>query len=301
MKTVICYLSRSDEKTVNDLKMSLAKLYENYKFIYDSDVIIFVENDFNQSEEQLISEKYSNLKFNRIILSPSIDLKIDVNTIPFEDKTPFNLGYRHMCQFFFSEVRNYIKEYDWYMRLDTDSFINSKIDYNIFKFLEDNNKVYGYVAEIPEWPPAVVDVDKFFLNIVKKYNLTPHFLDKIIEDGKFNLRHFYNNFEIAKLSYFEREDVKLLTKLVNESGNIYRWRWGDNVLRTFVCASTVDTDKIYKFEDFDYYHWHYKREGTNEICFYVDYQLELYNKWKNEGWWIGKNEKTNIVQPLLCQ
>ncbi len=189
-----------------------------------------------------------------------------------------------MCQFFFSEIRNYIKEYDWYMRLDDDSFIGSDINYNIFEYLENNNKVYGYVAEIPEWPPVVVGVDDFFIKIIEDYKLTPHFFDKLLDDKKYNLRHFYNNIEVAKLSYFEKDEVKLLTRLVNESGNIYRWRWGDNLLRTILLSITVDQKQIHKFEDFDYYHQWYKRENGVEMCFYSDYQLDLYNKWKNEGW-----------------
>lgn len=284
MKTAICYLCKNQDYKIKNLRLSLEKLYLNYKFISESDVFIFVDFDFPIEEIEFLKSNFKRLYVKNIKLKPSSDLKIPVESISFEDKCNFSLGYRHMCQFFFSELRQYIKEYDWYMRLDDDSFIGSEINYNIFDYLENNNKVYGYVAEIPEWPSVVIGVDDFFLKIIDEYKLTPYFLDKLLENNKFNLRHFYNNIEVVKLSYFEREDVKLLTKLVNESGNIYRWRWGDNLLRTFLLAITVDRKQIHKFEDFDYYHQWYKREKHEEVCFYTDYKLYLYNKWKKEGW-----------------
>lgn len=286
MKSVICYLTKSIPSNIESLKKSLNLLYVNYKFIKDSDVFIFVENSFPNDQKLILESSFCNLYVKTIELKPSPDLSMPIESISFEDKCNFDIGYRHMCQFFFSEIRNYIKEYDWYMRLDDDSFINSEINYNLFEYLENNNKVYGYVAEIPEWEPVTIGVDTFFINIINEYKLTPYFINKILDVNKFNLRHFYNNIEIVKLSYFENDTVKLLTKLVNESGNIYRWRWGDNLLRTFILSITVDLSKLYKFEDFDYSHVWYKRENNEEICFYVNHQLNLFNKWKSEGWLV---------------
>lgn len=285
MKSVICYLCKSDTERINSLKKSLNLLYTNYKFIKHSDVFIFVEKIFPEKEKLNLESEFDNLYIKTIELKPSLDLKIPIELISFEDKCGYDIGYRHMCQFFFSEIRNYIEEYDWYMRLDDDSFINSEINYNIFEFLENSNKVYGYVAEIPEWPPVVVNVDSFFLRIIDEYKLSPYFLDKLLENNKFNLRHFYNNIEMIKLSYFKKnETIKLLTKLVNESGNIYRWRWGDNLLRTFTLSITTDIKQIYKFKDFDYHHVWYERENGIEKCFYEGEHLSLFNKWKLEGW-----------------
>jgi hypothetical protein len=284
MKSAICYLCKNQDYKIVNIKKSLEKLYLHYKFVNDSDIFIFVESDFPKEKIEDLKLSFPRIYFKTIEFKPSVDLKIPVESISFDDKCDFTLGYRHMCQFFFSEIRNYIKEYDWYMRLDDDSFIGSDINYNIFEYLENNNKVYGYVAEIPEWPPVVVGVDDFFIKIIEDYKLTPHFFDKLLDDKKYNLRHFYNNIEVAKLSYFEKDEVKLLTRLVNESGNIYRWRWGDNLLRTILLSITVDQKQIHKFEDFDYCHQWYKRENGVEMCFYSDYQLDLYNKWKNEGW-----------------
>ena len=282
-KNVICYLSKSDDKTIDNLKLSLNKLYSHYKYIYNADVIVFVENDFSESVIKDLESSYDNLKFKTIELKSSKDFSI--YQVEFEDgRHEYKIGYRHMCQLFFSEVYSYIQDYDWYMRLDTDSFIESSIDYDLFDYLDKNNKVYGYTAELAEWPPVVIGMGEFFINLIRKHNVKSTFFDKLIENDRYNLRQIYNNFEIIKVSYFKNELVQLLINEINKSGNIYKKRWGDSPLRTFILSLTVESSKIHKFNDFDYMHDAYNRRNGIEFCSYTGYQQDLFQQWKKEGW-----------------
>jgi len=283
MKKVICYLSKSDNKTINNLENSLYKLYNNYKYINKCDVKIFVEHDFPISVINEIKHLYKNLSFEFIELKCSNEF--DIKNIQFEDERyEYKIGYRHMCQLFFSEIFVRIQNYDWYMRLDTDSFIESYINYDLFDYLSDNNKVYGYTAELAEWPPVVIGMGEFFINLIRKHNIKSTFFNKLIENDRYNLRQIYNNFEIIKISYFNNELVRLLTEEVNKSGNIYKKRWGDSPLRTFILSLTVDNSKIHKFNDFDYLHDAYIRKNGIEMCSYTGYQQDLFQKWQKEGW-----------------
>jgi hypothetical protein len=281
--SVICYLSKSNDKTILNLYNSLEKLYLNYKYIYNSDVIIFIEHDFPMSVINTLKNKYVNINFQFINLAAS--QYFNINNLKFEDGHPeYTIGYRHMCQLFFSEIFQYLQKYDWYMRLDTDSFIESPIDYNLFHYLEINNKLYGYTAELAEWPPVVIGMGEFFINLAQNQNLKTKFFNKLIENERYNLRQIYNNFEIIKLSYIRSEPVQLLIKKINESGNIYIKRWGDSPLRTFILSLTVDNTQIHKFNNFDYTHDAYSRINGIEICKYSGYQQYLFKKWKTEGW-----------------
>lgn len=282
-KKVICYLSKSDDKTIDNLKLSLKKLYINYKYVYNTNVMVFIENDFPVDVIYDLEKMYSNLKFKCIKLNPSIYFNID--KVEFEDgRDEYKIGYRHMCQLFFSEIFSYIQGYDWYMRLDTDSFIESSIDYDLFDYLDNNNKIYGYTAELAEWPPVAIGMGEFFINLIRKHNLKSTFFNKLIENDRYNLRQIYNNFEIIKMSYFNNELVQFLTEQVNKSGNIYKKRWGDSPLRTFILSLTVDNSKIHKFNDFDYVHDAYNRRNDIELCIYKGYQQDLFQQWKKEGW-----------------
>lgn len=283
MKSIICYLSKSDDITIDNLKTSLNKLYKNYKYVYQSDVVVFVEYDFSKIISEEIEELYDNLTVKYIQLKSSSEF--NTNDVEFEDgREEYKIGYRHMCQLFFSEIFSYIQGYDWYMRLDTDSFIESSINYDLFGYLDENNKVYGYTAELAEWPPVVIGMGEFFINLIRKHNLKSTFFDKLIENDRYNLRQIYNNFEIIKISYFNNELVQLLIKEVNKSGNIYKKRWGDSPLRTFILSLTIDNSKIHKFNDFDYIHDAYNRRNDIELCSYKGYQQDLFQQWKKEGW-----------------
>jgi hypothetical protein len=283
MKSIICYLSKSDDRTIDNLKTSLNKLYKNYKYVYQSDVVVFVECNFSKIISDEIEELYDNLTVKYIQLKSSSEF--NTNDVEFEDgREEYKIGYRHMCQLFFSEIFSYIQGYDWYMRLDTDSFIESSINYDLFGYLDKNNKVYGYTAELAEWPPVVIGMGEFFINLIRKHNLKSTFFDKLIENDRYNLRQIYNNFEIIKISYFNNELVQLLIKEVNKSGNIYKKRWGDSPLRTFILSLTVDNSKIHKFNDFDYIHDAYNRRNDIELCSYKGYQQDLFQQWKKEGW-----------------
>jgi len=282
-KNVICYLSKSDDKTINNLKISLYQLYNNYKYINYCDIKVFVEYEFPKDIVNEIQKLYKNLSFEFIELKCSD--YFDNKMLEFEDgRDEFKIGYRHMCQLFFSEIFSIIKDYEWYMRLDTDSFIESNINYDLFDYLSQHNKVYGYTAELAEWPPVVIGLGEFFINLVRKHNLNKTFFDKLIENDRYNLRQIYNNFEIIKVSYIQSEFVRFLIKEVNKTGNIYKKRWGDSPLRTFILSLTVDNSKIHKFNDFDYIHDAYIRKNGIEVCTYTSYQQDLFQQWKKEGW-----------------
>ena len=50
-----------------------------------------------------------------------------------------------MCRFWSKEIYNYVKEYEYIMRLDDDGIIDQPIDYDIFQFMKTHNYSYGYI------------------------------------------------------------------------------------------------------------------------------------------------------------
>ena len=58
------------------------------------------------------------------------------------------VGYRHMCRFFSGTMFNYplLEPYDWFWRLDSDSFILRPITVDPFRRLLEGRHVYGYMA-----------------------------------------------------------------------------------------------------------------------------------------------------------
>ena len=284
MKPVICYLSKSDTDTILSLQKSLQLLFTNFNNTYNIPTKIFVENDFPTNSISDLQREF-NVEFITITLSPS--RLFAERPIVFSDATNYSIGYRNMCQFFFSEIYSHLTEYDWFMRLDADSFITNKIGYNIFEFLEKKNCVYGFIGEMPEWKPATLGLDTFFNNLIEKHNISPKFYDKFVKDGVYILRQIYNNCEIIKLDYFNRPLVKLLMDEVNASGNIYKFRWGDAPLRSLILSLTCEMNELHRFRDIDYEHVAFVQKNGEDSCSWGPPEGVIFSEWvKNNDWLI---------------
>lgn len=55
---------------------------------------------------------------------------------------------------------------------------------------------------------------------------------------------FYNNFEVAHVPFFFRPEVRHWTAAVMDSGGIYKYRWGDAVLRYLTLALFAEPNQI---------------------------------------------------------
>lgn len=280
MNPVICYLTKNDTNTIKDLCDSLHLLYENFNNKFDVPVVVFHEKDFSVCNKLFVSKKFP-VKFIEIELQPQI------TPVPeFQDGLNYSIGYRNMCQFFHSEYYKYLDEYDWFMRLDTDSFIIDKVDYNLFEYLESKNKIYGYVGEIPEWPDAVKHLDEWFETFTKKHRLKTSFYKSLIVNGNYQYRQIYNNFEIVNKEYFKNNKVQFIMSEINKSGNIYRWRWGDAPLRTLTLSLCYQKNKLHRFSDIGYEHRYFYQKSNKRTTSLGPPMRTSFNKWNRKKDWI---------------
>ena len=58
------------------------------------------------------------------------------------------VGFNKMCRFYSYPVYKYLKEYDYAMRLDDDSFIETEIKYDIFEDMHKNGYDYGFIRRL---------------------------------------------------------------------------------------------------------------------------------------------------------
>jgi len=259
-KGVIVYLSRRND--FNDLKKSLFLLYRCFTKRYNYPVIIF-HDDFTIEEENKLLKLYSNIKFEKIKfeLPPWID-----KNKPF--KTNFSLGYRHMCRFFSGELFKHeaIRDYDYYWRLDSDSFLHSNISYDIFKFMKKRGYIYGYISNLVKDGPWLVEgLWDFIKGYMKEKKIVPKFLNKYLnESGCWNFSLYYTNFEIAQLDFFRSNEYMQFYNAIDQNGGIYYYRWGDHAIHFFALSMLVEEIKIHCFKDIDYSHGNFR---PNQIYF----------------------------------
>ena len=156
----ILYLVRSSDQDVEDFNKSLALVEQNLlPYTNSTDVLVFVEPSFEEYKSKVrtnIELKYETIEFQvpnypQEILDqiPEFFPHPTHGNGPVEWGHPgFSMGYRHMCRFFSGELYTYsvLDNYDYYLRLDTDSYIHTPLNYDIFEWAKDNECYYGYIS-----------------------------------------------------------------------------------------------------------------------------------------------------------
>ena len=154
-KNAIIYLVRSSNNDINMLKTSIDLLIKNFINLDKVDIIIFHEESLRPAIN-LIKTFHKNIIFEEISFSlPEFYNQFQIlqnYPHPFVNGMSFSIGYRHMCRLFSGEIFKHpkIKEYDNYLRLDTDSYIH-KMDFDLFDFVEKNKIYYGYIEQAVQY------------------------------------------------------------------------------------------------------------------------------------------------------
>lgn len=243
MKAVIVYLTQAG-KMLN-LSRSLTQLKEYLLDKFPYPVQMFHEGDFTQSHMQLLWDIYRDITFRQVNIDPPphIDLSQKHEWAMIQR---FGIGYRNMCRFFSLGLYPFIDTFDYYMRLDDDSFILSPFPEDPFKTMEENKCVYGFRCMRPETGAATAGLIDCVRQAAPGIKLN------------WRKRVFYNNFHIAKPSLWLREPIATVLKAIDQHGGIYTGRWGDAPIQTMLVQGYVLPSCRHQFTGFGYKHGRHK-------------------------------------------
>jgi hypothetical protein len=135
-------------------------------------------------------------------------------------------------------------EYEYIMRFDEDSFLLSPIDYDIFDFMKQYDYNYGF---------RLCSYEMMYTQRIWKLwqNTKP---PPPIREHDLQMCGVYNNFFVAKLSFFQSSPVQRFLKFVDRQGLIYRRRLGDLMIHSLTIYTFSPPEQIHRFLDFTYEH-----------------------------------------------
>ncbi|SCU95233.1 LANO_0E09714g1_1 [Lachancea nothofagi CBS 11611] len=170
-------------------------------------------------------------------------------------------SYRHMCRFesgFFWQ-NELLDDFDWYWRVEPDTKLHCDVDYDVFKFMRDNNKQYGFTVSIKEFEVTIKslwDTTKAFIQKHPEYVDKNNMMDFISNDkGKsYNLCHFWSNFEVANLNFWRSDAYRKYFDYLDRAGGFFYERWGDAPVHSIAAALFLPRDQIHYFPDIGYFH-----------------------------------------------
>lgn len=177
-----------------------------------------------------------------------------------------DLGYRTMCRWWIRHSAKYLEPYEYYMRIDDDSFIEDVLDYDPFEVMRDSGTDYaanlvhiehplnalGLLQISSELLGRIERVRALFLHGQVAETVEPHNLAMFLTRVPDNLvRHvdpssvsapiiYYNNFHVARTSVWGHPTITAYFEEIDRSGGIYHFRWGDAALQTIALAAAEE-------------------------------------------------------------
>lgn len=263
-KNCILYLVRTstDDLAMLNKSLGLAEANVLSSVKGKTDIILFHEKSFDQEYRKRVRPVA-----NGIILFQEIEFKLPEYPEETKRKIPalyphpthahsgFSMGYRHMCDFFAGSLyeQPVLQDYEYYLRLDTDSFILSKIPYDIFGWMKAHACEYGYIEPaLQQDHPKVIerlwDETRQWLqtHAVKTYKPL-----EAIPEG----RMFYTNFELGKVSSFsEGSNYYQFYRFIRSTGNIFIKRWGDAPIKYLGVNLFIKPETVCPVRGFIYQH-----------------------------------------------
>ncbi|CAO3645611.1 unnamed protein product [Cunninghamella blakesleeana] len=175
-------------------------------------------------------------------------------------------SYRHMCRFqsgfFFRHPL--LDAYDYYWRIEPDVDYHCEVDYDVFKFMRDNGKKYGFniafrefMATIPSLWQTVLDFKRSHPEVMAKLPKEKDSLWDFVssEDGSsYNSCHFWTNFEIASLELWRSNEYLKYFNFLDRSGGFFYERWGDAPVHSIAAAMMLKKEEFHFFNDIGYRH-----------------------------------------------
>lgn len=172
-----------------------------------------------------------------------------------------SVSYRHMCRyelgFFFRHPL--MMEYDYYWRVEPHIEIYCDVDYDVFKWMKDNNKDYSFMITLPEYMdtiPTLWDSTKKFIAANPQFVAKNNLMKWISTDQgeTYNGCHFWSNFEIGNLNFWRLEAYVKYFEFLDKEGGFFYERWGDAPIHSIAVSLFLPMEKVHFFNDIGYFH-----------------------------------------------
>lgn len=190
-------------------------------------------------------------------------------------------SYHNMCRFYSGGFYNHpkLQEYRYYWRLEPSTDYFCDIDYDVFKFMEDNDKVYGFVLNLYDSPDSVQSLWPTTLEFLKenpqylhKNSATTWLRENLQKPDNYQTAkgystcHFWSNFEVGDMDFYRGEAYSKWMEHLERSGGFYYERWGDAPVHSVGLALFADKSKIHWFRDIGYQHFPYMNCPSSDKC-----------------------------------
>lgn len=289
VKAALISLTRNSE--LKGILHSMAQIEENFNKKYNYPWIFFNDKEFTKEFKKAVQNATAStcqfVLIDKDDWNPppwiDTDLAIKLNQkMATEDNVQYAglNSYHQMCRWnsgpFFMD--KHLRDYEYYWRVEPSVEFFCEVDYDIFQYMKDNNKDYGFVINLYDapqsikslWPAAVqfFDHHKEFVNPNSARGwLIQDSRPEINEmTGGYSTCHFWSNFEIGRLDFFRSKQYQQYFNYLDTLGGFFYERWGDAPVHSLALGLMADKSKIHWFKDIGYNHMPYFNCPSSNKC-----------------------------------
>lgn len=247
------------------------------------DHILFHEGNIKRSHQAYIKKKF-NLKIKFINLKKILfNFKSKDKILHLKSKTSDDtLGYKYMCMFHTYLSFQYLKKYDFCMRIDEDIFIHSKINDEFYDYIYKKKLKYIFYRKKFEYHDVT---NRTLYNYVNRYYKKRKYIVDLYNKEN-ALPNFSTSFTIFNPAIFLKKKIHGFLKKIYYSNNIIKYRWGDHTLQGLALILFTNSNSWGHLKDIKLLHGsqYYvptKRSQNFEAWTYKCKQLNFDKKYKN--------------------
>ncbi|CDR47761.1 CYFA0S37e00342g1_1 [Cyberlindnera fabianii] len=159
----------------------------------------------------------------------------------------------------FLHKHDLLLDYEYYWRVDPSIKIHCDIDYDVFQFMKNNDKKFGFAISLHEYQVFVKtlwDTTNAFMKENPQYTHENNMMKFISDDNgdTYNLCYFWSNFEIASLDFWRDEAYSKYFDHLDKAGGFFFERWSEGPIHSLAVSLLLDKSQVHIFQDVGYYH-----------------------------------------------
>ena len=160
-----------------------------------------------------------------------------------------------------------LQEYKYYWRVEPSVHFFCDIDYDVFAYMSDHNKTYGFTLTLYDSPASVTTLwpeTQKFIAANKQHLANDNAMDFLADRDRrpehnkkangYSTCHFWSNFEIGDMDFFRGGAYTDYFNHLDRSGGFFYERWGDAPVHTIGLGLFEDKSKLHWFKDIGYQH-----------------------------------------------
>jgi mannosyltransferase len=155
----------------------------------------------------------------------------------------------------------------YYWRVEPKVQFFCDVDYDVFRYMADHNKTYGFNINLYDSPESIPTL---WLETLKFLAAHPEYLHEnnamnwLVDNEArpshnekahgYSTCHFWSNFEIADLDFWRSKPYEDYFNHLDRAGGFFYERWGDAPVHSIALGLFEDASKIHWFKDIGYNH-----------------------------------------------